>query len=298
MSTKLSLPSPAKLNLFLHINGKMENGYHELQSLFHFLDFGDSLDFELTQTHDIAVTCNIKELETEDNLIIKAAKSLQALLPEEQKFRGVNINLHKVLPMGGGVGGGSSNAATTLLALNRLWQLNLSQQELITIGNKLGADVPIFILGQSSIAEGTGDKFFPYQVEEKWYLVLTPSAHVNTAKLFGSKNLTRDTEKLVNNEIKYTGLTPDFRNDFQTLVYKEYPAVAKALDWLLEYAPARLTGTGACVFSEFDSELQAQQTLDLLPTELSGFIAKGSNVSACHRVLSELNGQLHTADPN
>lgn len=290
MMKSLTLPSPAKLNLFLHINGRMANGYHELQSLFHFLDYGDTLEFEVTESQQITLSCNLEELETDDNLIIKAAKALQILICAEKRHQGVNIKLHKELPMGGGVGGGSSNAATTLLALNVLWQLNLEQQELITIGNRLGADVPIFILGQTSIAEGTGDKFYPYPINEKWYLVLTPDAHVNTAKLFAAENLTRNTEKLVNNEIKYTGLTADFRNDFQTLVYKEYPAVAKSLDWLLEYAPARLTGTGACVFAEFDSQLQAQQTLDLLPTELSGFIAKGSNVSACHRVLSELNG--------
>ncbi len=290
MNTKLSLPSPAKLNLFLHINGKLANGYHELQSLFHFLDFGDTLDYELTTNSEINLACNLAELENDDNLIVKAAKSLQPLISKNSQYQGVNIKLHKVLPMGGGVGGGSSNAATTLLALNHLWQLDLSQQELIKIGNQLGADVPIFILGKTAIAEGTGDKFYPYPIQEKWYLVLTPDVHVNTAKLFSAEDLPRDTLKLDNSAIKYSGLTADFRNDFQTLVYKDYPAVAKALDWLLEYAPARLTGTGACVFAEFDTQQQAQQILDLLPTELKGFIAKGSNVSACHRVFSALNG--------
>lgn len=290
MINKMTLPSPAKLNLFLHINGRLPNGYHELQSLFHFVDHGDSLTFHLRNETSISLQCNIKELEGEDNLIIKAAKALHELLPEDKRQIGVHIELDKKLPMGGGVGGGSSNAATTLLALNVLWQLNLTEQQLIEIGNRLGADVPIFILGQSAIAEGTGDKFYPYPIEEKWYLVLTPAAHVNTALLFGSEALPRDTKKLDNNEVKYTGLTAEFRNDFQTLVYNDYPAVAKALDWLLEYAPARLTGTGACVFAEFNTEQQAQQIYELLPTGLSGFVAKGSNVSACHRVLSELIG--------
>lgn len=290
MITKMTLPSPAKLNLFLHINGRLPNGYHELQSLFHFVDHGDELTFEVTQDATISLECNIAELEDDSNLIIKVAKALQAHLTKEQSAKGVNIKLDKKLPMGGGVGGGSSNAATTLLALNHLWQLNLTQSQLIEIGNRFGADIPIFILGQSAIAEGTGDKFYPYPISEKWYLVLTPDAHVNTALLFGSNKLPRDTKKLDNSRINYTGLTAEFRNDFQTLVYNEYPAVAKALDWLLEYAPARLTGTGACVFAEFDTQQQAQHTYELLPTELSGFVAKGSNVSACHRVLSELIG--------
>lgn len=290
MITKMTLPSPAKLNLFLHINGRLSNGYHELQSLFHFVDHGDELTFEVTQDANISLECNIAELEDDSNLIIKVAKALQAHLTKEQSAKGVNIKLDKKLPMGGGVGGGSSNAATTLLALNHLWQLNLTQSQLIEIGNRFGADIPIFILGQSAIAEGTGDKFYPYPISEKWYLVLTPDAHVNTALLFGSDKLPRDTKKLDNSRINYTGLTAEFRNDFQTLVYNEYPAVAKALDWLLEYAPARLTGTGACVFAEFETQQQAQHTYELLPTELSGFVAKGSNVSACHRVLSELIG--------
>lgn len=290
MITEMTLPSPAKLNLFLHINGRLPNGYHELQSLFHFIEHGDTLSFKTLSQPRIELSCNIEELESNDNLIIKAAKALQQLLPDSRKNLGVSIDLTKVLPMGGGVGGGSSNAATTLLALNTLWQLNLTKTQLIEIGNRLGADVPIFILGQSAIAEGTGDKFYPYPIEQKWYLVLTPEAHVNTALLFSSEALPRDTKKLNNDTLIYTGLTANFKNDFQTLVYNEYPAVAKALDWLLEYAPARLTGTGACVFAEFNTEQQAQQIYELLPTELSGFVAKGSNVSACHRVLSELIG--------
>ncbi|NVK26372.1 MAG: 4-(cytidine 5'-diphospho)-2-C-methyl-D-erythritol kinase [Gammaproteobacteria bacterium] len=288
MKTQLTLPSPAKLNLFLHINGRLPNGYHELQTLFHFLDYGDELSFALQENDSIDLTCNIKELEDKDNLIIKAINALKRYLDDDFPYRGLKIHLHKVLPMGGGVGGGSSNAATTLLALNVLWQLNLPQQQLIDIGNKLGADVPIFIKGQSAIAEGTGEIFTPYQVPEKYYLVLTPSTHVNTALLFSSEDLPRNTAKLDNDSIVYQGITPDFCNDFETLVYKRYPAVAKALDWLLEYAPARMTGTGACVFAEFENEKQAQEVYNLLPVELSGFVAKGSNISSTHLKLNEL----------
>lgn len=288
MLTSLTLPSPAKLNLFLHINGQLPNGYHELQTLFHFLDFGDELTFELTHAAEFKLTCNLKELESSDNLISRAVEALKHLLPDNAPYKGVKIHLNKVLPMGGGVGGGSSNAATTLLAMNALWQLNLSEQQLIEIGNKLGADIPIFIHGQSAIAEGTGEKLSPYPVTEKYYLVLTPNQHVNTALLFGSEHLPRNTPKLNNSEINYRGITPDFSNDFETLVYKQYPAVAKALDWLLEYAPARLTGTGACVFAEFENEQQAQEVYTLMPVELSGFIAKGCNTSVTHTKLNAL----------
>ena len=285
METKLSLPSPAKLNLFLHINGRLPNGYHELQSLFHFIDYGDRLDFETIDTATVSLTCNLPELETEDNLITRAAKALQPYLNKDFPTPGVKIHLHKVLPMGGGVGGGSSNAATTLLALNKLWSLNLPLSKLESIGNTLGADVPIFVRGRSSVADGTGEQMRDYQVADNWYLVLTPNAHVNTAKLFNAPDLTRDTAKIPYDDIKYDGISDRHKNDFEPLVTKNYPDVAKSLDWLLEYAPSRMTGTGACVFAEFSDEAQAQTVLKNLPNDMSGFIAKGCNVSPTHKVL-------------
>lgn len=285
--TSLSLTSPAKLNLFLHINGQLENGYHEIQSLFHFLDYGDEMSFELTDNADITLSCNLKELETPQNLIIQAAQALQPFLTGEQQNMGIQIHLHKRLPMGGGVGGGSSNAATTLLALNQLWQLNLSLGQLELIGKKLGADVPIFIRGRSSIAEGIGEKLVDYLVKENWYLVLQPEVHINTSLLFSSEALIRDTKKIPLSQVDYKGLTPSHKNDFETLVYKNYPAVAKALDWLLEYAPARLTGTGACVFSEFENKQDAETIFNKLPATMSGFIAKGCNISVTHQQLRE-----------
>lgn len=281
----LKLTSPAKLNLFLHINGQLENGYHELQSLFHFLDKGDELTFERTNDGIVTLECNLSELVNEQNLIIKAANALKAKVPQAQD--GVKINLQKVLPMGGGVGGGSSNAATTLLALNELWSLNLAHSELEVIGKSLGADVPIFVRGRSSIAEGIGEKLTDYPIDEKWYLVLTPQVHVNTALLFSSTELPRNTKKIDLCNINYTGLTPEHKNDFETLVYKNYPDVAKAIDWLLEYAPARLTGTGACVFSVFESKQEAESIFNRLPADLSGFIAQGCNISVTHQQLRE-----------
>ena len=283
--TRLSLPSPAKLNLFLHINGRLPNGYHELQSLFHFLDYGDTLDFTLRKEPGIELTCSIKALETDDNLITRAAKALQPYISAEHPMPGVHINLEKVLPMGGGVGGGSSNAATTLLALNKLWQLNLPLSELEAIGNRLGADVPIFVRGQTSIAEGTGEQLTYYPIKERWYLVLTPNAHVNTSLLFSAPDLKRDSPKLKHNDIQYQGIREDLRNDFELLVYKNYPIIAKARDWLLEYAPSRMTGTGACLFAEFDSKAQALDIFHQLPEHLAGFVAKGCNQSPTHKML-------------
>lgn len=282
MNQKITLPSPAKLNLFLHINGRLPNGYHELQTLFHFVDFGDTLSFEVTAEDDIALTCSDKSLETDDNLITRAAKTLS---PYRKKENGIKIHLDKVLPMGGGVGGGSSNAATTLLALNELWQLGLPLIELEKIGKTLGADVPIFVHGQTAVADGIGEQFTDINLDDRWYLVLMPNIHVNTANLFRSADLPRNTEKLPLNEFNYSGLAPLHKNDFQNLVEKTYPEIAKCLHWLLQYAPSRLTGTGACVFAEFNDEHQANQVFQQLPEEMSGFIAKGCNTSPTHRSL-------------
>lgn len=282
----LTLLSPAKLNLFLHINGRLPNGYHELQSLFHFLDYGDTMTFSESDQH--LFTCDNPELETEDNLIIKARNALveiNSLRDKPQHLQPIHIHLNKVLPMGGGVGGGSSNAATTLLALNEIWQLQLSKPQLEEIGLKLGADVPIFVRGESSIAEGVGEHLTPYPVNEAWYVVLTPDAHVNTAMLFNSDSLPRDTAKIPLSEIDYQAVDPQFKNDFENIVIKGYPTVAKSLNWLLEYGPARMTGTGACVFAEFCSQDEANEIFRRLPVELAGFVAKGCNISPTHQTL-------------
>lgn len=277
----LNLLSPAKLNLFLHINGRLPNGYHELQSLFHFLDYGDHMTFSLEDEESFI--CDLKSLETPDNLVIKARDALKKRT--DKALPPVKIKLNKVLPMGGGVGGGSSNAATTLLALNKLWQLNLSIDELADIGLKLGADVPVFVRGNTAVADGVGEKLTPYPISEKWYLVLVPAQHVNTAELFSDPNLPRDSNKLELTDIQYQGIESRFKNDFEKLVYNRYPTVAKAIDWLLEYGPARLTGTGACVFAEFDSESQANEIFHRLPVDMVGFVAKGCNKSPTHQTL-------------
>lgn len=277
----IRFPCPAKLNLFLYINRKRADGYHELQTLFQFLDYGDWLSVSLRQDGQIVLTPEIPNLAAEDNLIYRAAKLLQQ---HSGTSLGANLHLDKVLPMGGGVGGGSSNAATALLALNKLWQTNLSLAELAKLGLSLGADVPIFIEGKAAIAEGVGEIISPCQPVQKWYLVLKPEVSIATARVFQDPELTRDTTKKSHQQL----LAEPFANDCEKVVTKHYPEVEQLLAWLLKYAPARLTGTGACVFAEFDSEQEAQAVFAIKPPHLSGFVAQGCNISPLHLLLNQL----------
>ncbi|WP_126167735.1 4-(cytidine 5'-diphospho)-2-C-methyl-D-erythritol kinase [Shewanella khirikhana] len=282
MPVSLAWPAPAKLNLFLHINGRLPNGYHELQTLFQFIDHGDWLDFKVTATPELTLHSNLGQVVPDsDNLILKAAKSLQSVTGCSQ---GAEIWLDKRLPMGGGLGGGSSDAATTLVALNALWQLGLDKKALMDIGLKLGADVPVFINGIAAFAEGVGEKLQPVEVAEPWYLVLVPDAHVSTAEVFQHPDLPRNTRKL-----DMASLGPEnWSNDCQALVASKYPQVANALSWLVEYAPSRMTGTGACVFGEFDSQQAALEALAQKPSDMQGFVAKGLNRSPLELRLAQL----------
>ncbi|KEK27136.1 4-(cytidine 5'-diphospho)-2-C-methyl-D-erythritol kinase [Shewanella xiamenensis] len=266
-------PAPAKLNLFLHINGRRSDGYHELQTLFQFVDCCDQLDFRVTDTPELILHSNMSNVVADsDNLILRAAKSLQ----QSTGYRGgAEIWLDKRLPMGGGLGGGSSDAATTLVALNQLWNTQLSHDELAAIGLKLGADIPVFIHGFAAFAEGVGERLQTVNPAELWYLIIAPDAHVSTAAVFQDPQLPRNTPKLGIDTL----LSQSWRNDCQELVVSKYPQVAKALGWLLEYAPSRMTGTGACVFGEFSSQQQALAALAKLPSDMQGFVAKGMNIS-------------------
>jgi 4-(cytidine 5'-diphospho)-2-C-methyl-D-erythritol kinase len=279
----LRFPSPAKLNLFLYINGKLPNGYHELQTLFQFLDFGDWLEISIREEdNQIVLTPEIPNLKTEDNLIYRAAKLLQ----EKANIQlGANIHLNKILPIGGGVGGGSSNAATALVALNYLWQANLSIDELAKLGLTLGADVPIFVHGHAAFAEGVGEKITYCEPAEKWFVVLKPDDSISTAVIFQDPNLLRNTPKKSLEQL----LSEPYVNDCEKVVINHYSNVEKALNWLLQYAPARLTGTGACVFAEFDHEAEAQAVFRQKPEEFFGFVAKGLNVSPLHAMLKQLS---------
>ena len=279
----LRFPSPAKLNLFLYINGKLSNGYHELQTLFQFLDFGDWLEINIREEdNQIVLTPEIPNLKTEDNLIYRAAKLLQ----EKANIQlGANIHLDKILPMGGGVGGGSSNAATALVALNYLWQANLSIDELTKLGLTLGADVPIFVHGQAAFAEGVGEKITYCEPAEKWFVVLKPDDSIATAVIFQDPNLPRNTPKKSLEQL----LSESYKNDCEKVVINHYSNVEKALNWLLQYAPARLTGTGACVFAEFNNEAEAQAIFRQKPEAFFGFVAKGLNVSPLRAMLKQLS---------
>lgn len=283
-----SWPSPAKLNLFLYITGQRPNGYHDLQTLFQFLDHGDTLT--ITPTHDskITITPEIPNVALEDNLIYRAAIALKDLAIQKMKRNelidelGAQIQLEKILPMGGGLGGGSSNAATTLVALNVLWQFNFSFDELADIGLTLGADVPIFVRGFAAFAEGIGEELTPVEPKEKWYLVVKPDVHISTADIFTHPDLPRNTPKRALNQL----LTQKHENDCEKIVTLIYPKVAQLLSWLLQYAPTRLTGTGACLFSEFDSKQAASKVLAQLDPSVEAFIAQGVNHSPLHTTLN------------
>ncbi|MGM0514245.1 4-(cytidine 5'-diphospho)-2-C-methyl-D-erythritol kinase [Serratia fonticola] len=278
-------PSPAKLNLFLYITGRRADGYHQLQTLFQFLDYGDTLTIVPRQDNQIQLLTPVEGVPDEQNLIVRAARLLQqhctthsiATLP-----RGADISIDKRLPMGGGLGGGSSNAATVLVALNELWQCGLSDDQLADMGLTLGADVPVFVRGHAAFAEGIGEQLQPANPVEKWYLVAHPGVSIPTPVIFADTELKRDTPVRPLNAL----LQAPYANDCEPIARKRFREVEQLLSWLLQYAPSRLTGTGACVFAEFDSEPAALQVLNQAPAWLRGFVARGVNVSPLHRIRS------------
>lgn len=288
----LLLPAPAKLNLFLTITGRRDDGYHNLQTLFQFVDYGDTLRFNLAPEGELKLTnalasCEmtssaISRIAPEQNLIIKAARLLQAHTGCRQ---GAHIELTKRLPMGGGLGGGSSDAATTLRALNQLWQLGLSIDELATLGLHLGADVPVFVRGKAAFAEGVGEQLTAVSPAEPWYVILCPNVSVATADIFQDPELIRNSPVLTLSQ----WLSASWRNDCEPLVKKRHPEVAKLLSWLVEYAPSRMTGTGACIFASFDSQQTAEEVLAKAPQGMSGFVAKGCNQSPLISAIAQKN---------
>jgi len=243
-----------------------------LQTAFQFLDHGDSLQFDITRALDVDLLTPIAGVNNEDNLIVRAAKMLQQHAKVKQ---GVKISLSKRLPMGGGLGGGSSNAATTLVALNELWQCQLSNADLAAMGLELGADVPVFIHGNAAWAEGVGEKLTPISPAEPWYVVIVPDCQVSTAEIFSSPELTRDCEPITISRF----LSGEGRNVCEDVVRHRYQAVSEALDWLAQFGQSRMTGTGACVFADFDNQHQAQKVVENLPENWQGFVAKACNQS-------------------
>lgn len=291
-SSSFVLPAPAKLNLFLHIVGRKEDGYHNLQTIFQFLDYSDELIFETND--NLELICDVPQLANDDNLILKAAKLLQNYTDHDDK--GARIKLNKLLPIGGGVGGGSSNAATTLHGLNMLWDLRLEENELAELGLKLGADVPVFVRGYAAFAEGVGEELTPIMPEEYWYAVVKPDCRVNTTEMFRHPQLTRDTHP-----IKISAALDELQgnklgNDFQSLVCRLYPEVNKCLLLLnnntSKIGRAMMSGSGACVFAPFSSREQAELTLSAIESEVDGFVAHGVNTSPLHKSINQLQAQV------
>ena len=260
--------SPAKLNLFVHVTGKRDNGYHELQTAFQLLDWGDRMRFEITETPGITLNPPVAGVPNEDNLIFRAASSLG--LPED---RGIAISIEKVIPMGGGLGGGSSNAAVTLLALNDLFDLGHSIDELALKGAALGADVPVFVRGTSAWAEGIGDELMPLELPARWFVIISPDCHVSTQEIFDAPELTRNTAPITVSAF-FEG---PVRNDLQPVVESRYEQVSTAIKWLSNHGSAMMTGSGACVFASFQSQAEAQRVAEAANGEFSVFVAKGIN---------------------
>ncbi len=278
--SSLCFTSPAKVNRFLHIVGRRDDGYHLLQTLFQYLDYGDELSFELRQDNKICLSPQTHNgILEQDNLIYKAALALQSA---SQCQQGANIHWIKRLPLGSGLGGGSSNAATCLYALNLIWQLNWSKSALMDLGLRLGADVPFFLFGHTALGEGIGEKLSAVELPTVWFLVITPPCLVSTPKMYAHPQLTRNSPTLRIEALAKDGLENTLsqcRNDFEALVRQCYPDVDNALKWLSNYGEARLSGSGASVFACFSTQEQAQRVAEQLPPNLKGFVAKGMNTS-------------------
>jgi 4-diphosphocytidyl-2-C-methyl-D-erythritol kinase len=269
---RLVWPAPAKLNLFLHITGRRQDGYHLLQTIFQFLDRCDELRFSVRQDGRIRRIDSLAGVGEGEDLTLRAAHLLQR---ESGTRLGVDIGLDKRLPIGGGLGGGSSDAATTLIALNRIWQCGLNETQLAKLGLRLGADVPVFVRGRAAWAEGVGERLWAVELPQPWYLVVHPGVSISTAEVFSAPDLTRNRARIKIRDFQ-AGRAD---NVFEPVVRAGYPEVARTMDWLAQYGVARLTGTGACVFAAFDGEAEARRVLNAVPPPWVGFIARGLNRS-------------------
>lgn len=269
----LACPAPAKLNLFLHVTGRRADGYHLLQTAFQLIDRCDTLDFEVRDDGQIIRSNDIPGVPAETDLIVRAARLLQ---DKTQCQLGANLTLHKILPMGGGLGGGSSDAATTLMALNRLWHTGLSKTELMSLGLQLGADVPFFIFGENAFAEGVGEELQAIQTPERWFVVIEPGVQVPTPAIFSAKELTRDS-KIVRIADFSSNAEMFWKNDLQTVACAMFPEVDEAVRWLSQFGNAKMTGSGACVFCAFADESAADKVIAQMPERWTSWKAKALN---------------------
>lgn len=263
-------PAVAKINLFLHITGRRQDGYHELQTLFQLLDYGDDLGFELRDDGNIRRKGDLGGVPEDQDLCLRAARLLR---DSAGGANGVTISVSKRVPLGGGLGGGSSDAATTLLALNRLWETGLSRPELAELGLQLGADVPVFIAGRSAWAEGVGEILEPVSLDPQWYVVITPPVSVSTANVFANKHLTRDTDPITIRDF-HAGRC---ENQLESVVRAEFREVDNLLNWLSNFGQPRMTGSGSSVFLPVPDEETGRSVLAESPAESTGFVARGLN---------------------
>lgn len=268
LAQPLRVPAPAKINLFLHIVGRRPDGYHLLQTAFRMLDWGDEITLRRRDDGLILRTTDVPGVPAEADLVVRAARALQAA---SGSAFGAEIGVLKRIPMGGGLGGGSSDSASVLLALNRLWGCGLSRRALQEIGLKLGADVPFFVFGETAFAEGVGEALSPLVVPPAWYVMVAPPVSVPTAEIFSAKELTRDTEILIMQGFA----AHKTRNDMQAVVCVKYPEVAESLEWLSRYGDARMSGSGACLFAPFSTEGQARQVAASAPSAWKVWVAQG-----------------------
>ena len=273
--SSLTLTSPAKLNLMLHITGRRADGYHFLQTVFQFIDLYDRLHIEATSDLQIQRINSRTPVEQSEDLVIRVAKLLQQ---RYQVHQGAKITIEKQIPVGGGLGGGSSNAASCLLALNTLWNIGLSIDQLAETGLELGADVPVFVRGFAAWADGIGEQLTPIKLREGHYLVIYPNIHVSTAEIFNAEELTRNCDPITIRAFQHgTGV-----NVCEPVARKRYVEIADSLDWLNRYAEARMTGTGACIYAPFDSQLAAERVKSRLPKKWQGFVVQGMNSNPVH----------------
>ena len=265
-------PAPAKINLFLHVTGRRADGYHLLQTLFQFLEIGDEIEIEVRTDGAVKLSADVDGVAAHDNLVVKAAKRLKQ---ESSTTLGANITVRKHLPMGGGLGGGSSDAATVLVALNELWSLGIPRMKLAEIGLALGADVPVFIHGRAAWAEGVGEILEPVEIEQTPVVVITPACRVETARVFSDPDLTRNTAPIKMHALSLSGAG----NDCEPVTRRLYPEVGEALDWLSRFAPSRMSGTGASVFALFDDVDEATRVARRVPESWTGFATRRINRS-------------------
>lgn len=264
--------APAKLNLFLHVLGRRPDGYHSLQSVFTLIDRADRLRFRVREDGAVHRVNELAGVPEAEDLVVRAALLLKEASGSPL---GADIEVEKVIPLGGGLGGGSSDAATTLLALDRLWETGFGPEALAEIAAGLGADIPFFLFGGAAWAEGTGDELRALELPPRWYVVLTPAVQVPTREIFQAPELTRNTEPLKMEDFSAQPWSTRFRNDLEAAVIARYPLVRQHLEWLSEHGEARMTGSGACVFAGFDSREAAERVVEKLPRGMTGFVAQG-----------------------